>query len=133
MRDKRYIAVFVGASSFIVVWMIAAAATWASRCSQPYLTHAHRALVCSNNVSNKTDLKLTIIAHRITGPKPGGNPGPQHLNRAVHLSVVFVPLLSTEHEDPTQGNRHNHLWLETSVSNICVSDRMCRLTSSVSS
>jgi hypothetical protein len=63
MRDKRYIAVFVGASSFIVVWMISAAAAWASRCSQPYLTHGHRALVCSNNVSKKVDRNLETIAH----------------------------------------------------------------------
>lgn len=63
MRDKKYIAAFVGASCFIVVWMISAAAGWDSSCSQPHAKLAHHSLVCSHNASGGVDHETAITAH----------------------------------------------------------------------
>lgn len=48
MRDKKYIAAFVGASCLIVVWTISAAAAWSSGC-------ATYTLVCSHGVSGRAE------------------------------------------------------------------------------
>lgn len=63
MRDKKYIAAFVGASCLIAVWTTSAAAGWASGCPQPHATHAHYSLICSHNVSRGVYHESTIIAN----------------------------------------------------------------------
>jgi hypothetical protein len=63
MRDKRYIAAFIGASCLIAVWTISAAAGWASGCSQPYAIYAHHSLICSHNASREVYHEPTIIAN----------------------------------------------------------------------
>ena len=69
MRDKKYIAAFVGASCLNVVWMLSAAAGWASACSQSHATNAHHLLVCGHNVSKRVDHATMIIANspQVTG------------------------------------------------------------------
>ncbi|KAG9656118.1 hypothetical protein KCU84_g16925, partial [Aureobasidium melanogenum] len=62
MRDKKYIAVFAGVSGLTAIWAISAAATWASRCSQPHLPSVPQLVVCSRNAKSlEAILVLSII------------------------------------------------------------------------
>ena len=99
MRDKKYIAVFAGVSGLTAIWTISAAATWASRCSQPHLPSAPQLVVCSRNVSRRANDRFIVIAHIVAGQESRGDSNSQHHHRAVHLSVIIIFVLWTEHEN----------------------------------
>ncbi|KAK6008229.1 hypothetical protein QM012_000132 [Aureobasidium pullulans] len=60
-RDKKLIAVFAGVSGLTVVWTISAAAAWASRCSQPYISPAPQSLVCSHGTKSLEAILILSI------------------------------------------------------------------------